>query len=257
MDPLAQRQAAHRRQRQRHHQHQQKPQHRPMILRQPRRPRPHHKRKLTRNLKQNRRNHRQPIRPHIPRRHKPGRIPKRRPRPHIQPTLQRHLAIQVVNRHRHRHIKQHHRRNPDHRLRPPQSRRNPHPATAHHGQNLRQHQVPQRQLPRQRMALRRRPPQPPAPFSAMPQIFAYAAPAAKQSSRSRRSTPPTKKHCHPERSRRTCVCFRSRSGASCSPNPVTCQPRGTKIIALTRSPTTTYSAKISGILTPATLLFFK
>ena len=149
VDPLAERQPADRRERERPQQNSQPKEDGGMAFRHPRRARPNHVRKLARDLKQDRRDRRQPVRPDVPRRQEPDGVAKRAPRPHVEAALQRHLAVEKVNRNGHRRVEDGEGEQPDQGLRVAQPRREPHPRASHHREHLREHKVAQRELARE------------------------------------------------------------------------------------------------------------
>ena len=77
---------------------------------------------------------------------KAGQVAEGAMRPHVQSAFERHLAIQADHRRGHGHIKRHHGAQPEQHLCAAQPRGHAHPRTAHHAQNLRQHQVAEAEL---------------------------------------------------------------------------------------------------------------
>ena len=146
MNPFAQRETPPRRPGKQKQEHRQQCSNHRLVFRQTRRARSQHETKLAGDLEEHRRDHGETVGPYIPRGQEAQGIAKGPPGPDVQAALQRHLAVQVEHRDRHRQVEQPKSNEPGDELCPAQTGSDAHPRAAHHGQNLGQHQVAQAHL---------------------------------------------------------------------------------------------------------------
>jgi hypothetical protein len=117
-----------------------------MVLRQARGARADQVSELGRNLKQHGRHARERVSPNVPGGHEPHEIAIGFSRPDVQAALERHVPVQVIDRHRHRRIEKGKGEQPDDQLCPADPGSDPDPGAAHDDQHLRKDEIAQAQL---------------------------------------------------------------------------------------------------------------